>query len=253
MDKRKTPPSQYHRRSNCNACSLRGVMVCADVTADDLDDFHTCIDDLTIRRGETIFQADTPAAGVFCIRAGFVKLVDFSNTGGQRIVRIVRRGGVAGMEAIFSSAFEHTAIAMEDVSACRIPAAYFRRMVDAKPMLQRRLLEYSHQTLKEAETWLSELAGGNAPTRQRMARLLLRLREGKTEKIHRFSLEDLGAMLGITVETACRILADFNRAGLLTKSSATTALRYYKADIDRLAAVADGSHEPPPQDPQLPP
>lgn len=245
--KRMSAPTQK-RRSNCAACDLRELMVCSDVTVEELADFHTWIDDLTIPPGGTLFGAELPANGVYCIRSGMVKLVRFSISGAQRIVRIVKRGDVVGMEAVFSPSFEHTAIAIGEVIACRIPVANFRRMIEANPNLQRRLLEKSQQALREAETWLSELAGGTAQARERMARLLLRLRDGHTNRIHRFNLEDIGAMLGITIETASRILADFSRQGQLTKSHAGAEKRHYSADIDALEAIAKGesAEQPPP-------
>lgn len=231
---------QKKGRSNCGACDLREVMVCSNVTVDQLADFHTWIDDMTIPSGGVVFNANAPADGVYCIRGGIVKLVKYSNSGAQRIVRIVKRGDVAGIEAVFSESFEHKAVAVGDVIACRIPIANFRRMIESHPTLQRRLLEKSQEALREAEIWLSELAGGTAQARERMARLLLRLREGSTNRIHRFNLEDIGAMLGITIETASRVLADFTRQGLLAKRSARAAMRYYSADIDGLVKIADG-------------
>ncbi|OHC62636.1 MAG: hypothetical protein A2045_14760 [Rhodocyclales bacterium GWA2_65_20] len=236
---------QRKGRSNCGACDLREVMVCSDVTVEQLVDFHTWIDDMTIPSGGVVFNTDAPADGVYCIRGGIVKLVKYSNAGAQRIVRIVKRGDVAGIEAVFSESFEHTAVAVGEVVACRIPVENFRRMIEANPTLQRRLLERSQQALREAEAWLSELAGGTAQARERMARLLLRLREGSTNRIHRFNLEDIGAMLGITIETASRVLADFTRQGLLTKRSAGAAMRYYSADIDGLMKIAEGVAEEP--------
>jgi CRP-like cAMP-binding protein len=215
-------------RSNCSACDLREVMVCSDVTVEQLADFHTWIDDLAI------------PDGVYCIRKGSVKLIRYSNSGGQRIVRIVKRGDVVGMEAVFSDRFEHTAVAVGEVVACRIPLVNFRRMVDDNPTLQRRLLARSQQALREAETWLSELAGGSAQARERMARLLLRLRDGQSGDILRLSLDDLGAILGITMETASRILADFSRQGLLSRHGVGKRTSSYRADIDGLARIASG-------------
>lgn len=235
--------TQRKGRSNCGACDLREVMVCSDVTVDQLADFHTWIDDLTIPAGGIVFNAEAPADGVYCIRAGIVKLVSYSNAGAQRIVRIVKRGDVAGMEAVFADAFDHTAVAVGEVVACRIPVDNFRRMIEANPTLQRRLLEKSQQALREAEAWLAELAGGTAQARERLARLLLRLREGQSERIHRFNLEDIGAMLGITMETASRVLADFSRQGLLTKRSAGAGERYYTADVAGLEKIAAGGDE----------
>ena len=225
-------------RSDCNACSLRGAMICAEVSVEQLGELHTCIEDLTIRPGQSIFQADAPSAAVFCICAGFVKLVKYSSHS-QRIVCIVQAGGVAGMEALFSPTFKHTAIAMGEVLACRMPAASFRHMVETNPSLQRRLFQYAHQAMLEAETWLSELAGGHAQTRERMARLLLRLRDGGTDRIHRFGLADIAEMLGTTVETVSRIHSEFIRVGLLTKSKSAAPNRCYSADIAGLERVAD--------------
>lgn len=243
MPKRLIQEPRKTGRSNCGACDLRSVMVCSDVTDAQLADFHTWIDDLALAPGGVLFNVNAPADGVYCIRAGTVKLVKYSNTGGQRIVRIVKRGDVAGMEALFADRFEHTAIAVGEVVACRIPAANFRRMVEANTALQRRLLEKSQQALREAESWLSELTGGSAQARGRMARLLLRLRDGDTGRIHRFALEDIGAMLGITVETASRVLADFVRLGVLAKRSAGVGARYYHADVAALTRIADGMEE----------
>ena len=239
MDKRTSQP-QHRRRSNCAACHLRGAMLCSDIGVKSLADSRVYIDDLTIGPRDTLFQADAPASGVFFIRSGFVKLVEYSRTGTQRIVRIVKPGGVAGMEAMFSSSFEHSAVAMGNVAACRIPAGDFRHMMNTNPALQRRLLEYSHQALREAEAWLSELAGGNAQTRERMALLLLRLRDGETTRIPRFTVEDVGAILGISMETASRVLSEFARANLLTKGHATAGIRCYRADIAGLERIAMG-------------
>ena len=244
MPRRAMQEAKKRGRSNCGACELRSVMVCSDVTVDELADFHTWIDDLVIPAGGILFNTNAPADGVYCIRAGTVKLVKYSNNGSQRIVRIVKRSDVAGMESVFSESFEHTAIAVGEVVACRIPMANFRRMIEANPTLQRRLLEKSQTALREAESWLSELTGGSAQARERMARLLLRLRDGETVRIHRFSLEDIGSMLGITIETASRILADFTRIGVLIKRSAGGGTRYYNADIPALEKIAEGAEEP---------
>lgn len=229
------------RRSNCIGCNLRQIMICADVSATELSDFHTWIDDLAPPPGETLFKANSPADGIYCIRAGIVKLVRLSKSGTPRIVRIAKHGDVIGLDAVFSESFEHTAIAVSEVRACKIPLMSLNRMLTTNVNLHRRLFERSQLALREAETWLSELAGGTAQARERMARLLLRMREGSTNRIFRFSLEDIGAMLGITVETASRILSDFSKQGILTKKqSHASEIRYYSADIGQLEQISDG-------------
>ncbi|HHL45885.1 MAG TPA: helix-turn-helix domain-containing protein, partial [Gammaproteobacteria bacterium] len=51
-----------------------------------------------------------------------------------------------------------------------------------------------------------------------------------------FSREDMGAMLGLTTETASRTIADFKRRGLL----AQTASNQYFCDIPNLEVLAEG-------------
>ncbi|QDX80673.1 hypothetical protein B9N43_05080 [Denitratisoma sp. DHT3] len=240
---------QRKGRSDCQSCDLRGVMVCSDVTVEQLADFHTWIDDFIVPPGGALFQAGTPADGIYCIRSGTVKLIKFSSTGTPRIVRIVKRWDVAGMESVFSPVFENTAVAVSEVAVCRIPVENFRRMVEQNPALQRRLLGMSQQALREAETWLSELAGGSAVAKERMARLLLQLRDGNTDRIHRFGLEDIGAMLGISIETASRILSDFTRQGVLIKRAVGLARRYYQADIAALERIAGATEDTAPTRP----
>ena len=79
------PPKR--KRSNCIACDLRRIMVCADVSDAELADLHTWIDDLHIEPGATLFSADCPANGVYCIRAGMVKLVLIDTRSGSPIRR----------------------------------------------------------------------------------------------------------------------------------------------------------------------
>ena len=72
----------------------------------------------------------------------------------------------------------------------------------------------------------------------RMARLLLRLRDGESHRIYNFSREELGLMLGVTIETASRIIAAFQRERLLVRREGGS--RFYDADIVGLERIAQG-------------
>lgn len=234
------PHAQVHRqgRSNCFACGLRHEMVCSDVSLDDLINFHVGIDDLTFENGSPLYRAGFPVEGIFCIRGGTVKLVKSSLAGEHRILRIIKTGDVAGLESAFSDTCEHTAIAIGRVRACRIPIAYFRRFVTEHSALQMRLLQKSQAALREAETWLSQLMGGSTPARVRVARLMLRMRVGEGDRIHRFNLDDMAAMVGITPETVSRTISEFVRMGILVKTSGSISSRYFRGDIAALEKIA---------------
>ncbi len=70
------------------------------------------------------------------------------------------------------------------------------------------------KALSSADNWITRLSTGNA--RQRVARLLLLLDEAPTDDSFFLpTREDMGAMLGITTESANKVTADFRRRGWL--------------------------------------
>jgi CRP-like cAMP-binding protein len=214
-------------------------MVCSEVTLDELIDFHTGIEDFGYGHGAALFHMDAPTEGVYCVRHGAVKIVKHDSTGGQHIVRVLKRGDVAGIESAFGERYEHTAIAVGEVRACRVPIEYFRNFVATHGNLQMRLLRASQDTLRETESWLSELTVGNLPARTRMARLLLRLRVTEDDdRIHRFGIEDMAAILGIAQETVSRVISEFVREGILVKGGKSFATRYFRGDLPALAKIA---------------
>jgi CRP-like cAMP-binding protein len=88
--------------------------------------------------------------------------------------------------------------------------------------------------LDKANDWLVDLSTGSA--RQRIARLLLML--GSTDEVHceLMSREDMGSMLGLTMETVSRIVAEFRRSELITKNPNGC----YECKLDELEKIADG-------------
>src|SRR5512135_958098 len=111
------PTVRCQGRANCFDCTLRHEMVCSEVTLDELIDFHTGIEDFGYDHGATLFNMDAPTEGVYCVRHGAVKIVKHDSTGGQHIVRVLKRGDVAGIESAFGERYEHTAIAVGEVRA----------------------------------------------------------------------------------------------------------------------------------------
>ena len=90
----------------------------------------------------------------------------------------------------------------------------------------------ARRALSEADAWLTELSTG--PARERVARMLLRLIRGETaSECTLFGREDLGAMLGITTETASRTIAEFKRKGLLTELGSNR----FRVAADKLQAL----------------
>ncbi|MBP6816832.1 MAG: helix-turn-helix domain-containing protein, partial [Burkholderiaceae bacterium] len=94
------------------------------------------------------------------------------------------------------------------------------------------------EALKTADDFIADLASGNA--RQRLARLLLRLVGSDVNgQLMLPPREDVGAMLGITTETASRTVASFRREGMLIDMDRQG--RFFRIDATALHAAANGS------------
>ncbi|MBS1139257.1 MAG: transcriptional regulator, Crp [Proteobacteria bacterium] len=225
-------------RSNCFTCSLRSTMVCADVSLEDLLAFHTPIDDLVFEKDAIIYNMTDRASAVYCVRHGVIKLVRYDVSGNQRIVRFLKKNDVVALESVFSEEQQHTAIALTEAHLCRIPMAHFRQFIAEHPALQLRLLEKSQEALRDADNWLSELVSNTVPAKVRLARLLLQLRIGESDRVHRLSIADFGAILGIAPETVSRLLNELMDGEILMKAGRGPNGRNYRADMPALTLIS---------------
>jgi len=213
-------------------------MVCADVSLEDLQAFHVPIDDLAFEPGATIYNMADQANAVYCVRQGAIKLLRYDVSGNQRIVRFLKKGDVVGLDSVFTDEQQHTAIALTPTQLCRIPMKHFKDFIANHPALQLRLLEKTQEALRETDSWLSELVSNTVLAKVRLARLLLQLRIGESDRVHRLSLADFGGILGITPETVSRLLNELGEAGILVKTGRGLSGRNYQADIPALTAIS---------------
>lgn len=221
----------------CVNCGVRGRSLFADLEREDFALIDQPIHDLQFDAQETLFEEGAAGEFLFTVRSGVVKLVRFQPDGTQRIVRLLASGDVAGLESTAGAHFDATGIALTRVNACRIPIAVIHRLEAASPRLHTQLMRKWHEALQQSGDFISELATGNA--KQRLARLLLRLSRGDgTQRVLLPSREDLGAMLGITTETASRAVASFRREDLLRGIDRQG--KFFVVDVAALTEISEG-------------
>jgi CRP-like cAMP-binding protein len=186
----------------------------ANIDQQEFDRLHLPIDDIEFEPGDRLYlQGDEPPS-VYTIRSGLVKLVQRLPNGDIRIVRLLRQGDLAGLEGLEGQPMDHDAIAMDYVRVCRIPKSVIETMRRDTPWLHETLLERWQRALSSANTWITLLSTGRS--KERVARLLLLLDEAsEDESFFLPGREDIGAMLGITTESASKATAEFKRNGWL--------------------------------------
>lgn len=204
---------QWIGRSKCSVCHVRNFLLFAGLSEHELDEILLPIDNLHAPAGVVLYAQDAPATNLFTVRSGLVKLqIDLPN-GSHRIVRVLRPGDILGLEALTGDTYRHSAVVLQEADLCRIPRAVVTRLDKTSPQVHQALLERWQRSVDQADHFIVALSTG--PAEARMARLLIMLGCTAAQPETIPSREDMGALLGITTETASRIIAEFKRRGLI--------------------------------------
>jgi CRP/FNR family transcriptional regulator len=184
------------------------------------------------REGETV---DT----VYAINRGLVKLLSYLPNGRGRIVRLYGKGIWIGLEGLLRRPYEHTAIAIDEVEACRLPANMLRLVQRDDPRDYQHIMHKWHEHLVEADMWISDFSTG--AVRSRVARLigfLSRIEERHDAgKVKLLTCDEMSAILGVTPESVSRIIAEFKRGGVL-RAMDGAAPDLYQCDAVELERVS---------------
>jgi CRP-like cAMP-binding protein len=199
----------------CEHCGIRHLVLFSALRGEDFSLIHEPIEEITFKRGQRIYHAGDDPEYLYTVREGVVKLEHSMADGSERIVRILMRGSVAGLEALVGQSYKQDAVVIDPVLTCRIPIRTIHHLNRDLPHFHRQLLSRWQEALTAADAWLTELGTGTA--RMRIARLLLHFSEQQSpgEAFFVPTREDMAAMVSTSTETASRITAEFYRKGLL--------------------------------------
>ncbi|KQU50658.1 Crp/Fnr family transcriptional regulator [Bosea sp. Leaf344] len=221
--------------ADCRLCAIRGSVLFAGLTEDDFERFHRPIDQSVYEAGATIYRMGDEAGSLFTIRSGMVKLTQFLPDGTQRIVRLLRGSDVIGLEALIVGQYPHTATALQPTEICRLPVEFVRSLSQSNAQLFNELMARWHRALSNADRWITEFSTGSS--RERVVRLLLWLAEARgDERCELFSREDLGAVLGLTTETASRTMAELKRQGFICEPR----INQFQCDVPAMRRLLEG-------------
>lgn len=206
--------SAWRGTSDCRNCSVREMVLFADLNEADFSSIHAPIDDLEFAAGAELAQEGAQATGLFTVRYGMVKLLRTTSDGRERIVRVMRQGDVIGLETMVQGKFETTAVALTPTSVCRIPLGVVHALAAQSPRLHQSLMKKWSHNQKEAQDWLADLNFGSA--RRRVAHFILKMRSmTDAQLVTLFSREDIGSMVDLKMETVSREISYLVREGIL--------------------------------------
>ena len=217
---------QRHTRTRVNARTAAGTNLAAH-RSDDIKTFGLTpaalgrvLSAAKIARfswHDVIYREGDAAESVFALRSGMVKLVNYLPNGQARTVRLHVRGGLLGLSGLVNDVYEHTSVAINDVVAYQIPIADLQALREDDPFLYSQLTERWHDYLREADAWITRFSTGSVKARAaRLVAHLSRIESGtKMKQVKLLTCEEMANILGVTMESVSRVLAQFKRQRLL--------------------------------------
>ncbi len=199
---------------------LRRVVVFQNATDEDLDQIIQNSITRSIEEGEFFFFQGDPANYLYVLTSGQVKLLQANPTGQQVNLRTIYPWQMFGaLGAVREQAdYPASAQALENSSALAIKSTFLHEMMETRPYLSFDLMQLMTSYIQEMQSRYRELA--TERVEQRIARALLRLTAQSGQKANEgielaFSRQDLAEMSGTTLYTVSRVLANWERQGLV--------------------------------------
>jgi CRP-like cAMP-binding protein len=213
---------RWEPSAGCAQCSIRQQTLFAALRDSDLEHLRGSICSAVIPVGTVLYQEDEPAAAVYTLGYGLIKLIKHSPAG-ERIVRLLGPGAAAGLEAYFGGHYRHTAVAMRPSELCRIPMELLRELKHHNGGLADQVLAQWEQQLESADRWLAELSQGTVPERvQRLVWILAEMGADARHLVELPPMADLASILGSSRESVSRALSGLERAKTLRRVAART-------------------------------
>ena len=190
---------------------LRRLDLFEGMSEGDIGRLGAVLQERTCRRGDDLIVRPT-GDRIYLLKSGRVRV-----TNGDVNVAILGPGQLFGTSALFGAAATmQKVVALEDVVFCEASAGQFLAAMTMHPKLAAKVAMLLARQLFELEQTVQRTA--TDPIEARLADLLLRIadRSGTTSHVRGLSQADMARMIGASRESVSRILATWERQGLLS-------------------------------------
>ena len=190
-----------------------------------------------LKAGATLFHKGDKGDGCYRLDKGLLKVCLTSPKGEERIIAFLCSGAIVGDLAVIDGLPRAASIAaVTDSELHFVSQVAFQHFAEKHPEIYQHLTKMLAARLRSADDIIASFAF--LPMKARVARALLDLAEDLGEETNSGGIliprminqSDLAAMAGVARENTNRILSEWKRSNLVTKSSDS----YWIADKARL-------------------
>jgi CRP/FNR family transcriptional regulator len=207
----------------CDSCAVRHRAICAALDDGELATLNAAGRQRTLEAGEPLIWEGDDSILVANVIEGILKLSTGTEDGREQIVGVVYPADFIGRP--FGSTTRHSVTALTDAKVCVFARGDFDRFAGEHPALEHKLLERTLAELDRTRTWMLLLARKSAE--EKIATFLLDMSErlarpdahGANGPLDRFDLpfsrQQIGDVLGVTIETVSRQMTRLGREGVI--------------------------------------
>jgi CRP/FNR family transcriptional regulator len=207
----------------CDSCAVRHHAICAALDDGELATLNAAGRRRTLEAGEPLLWEGDDSILVANVIDGILKLSTGTEDGREQIVGVVYPADFIGRP--FGSTTRHSVTALTDARVCVFARGDFDRFAGEHPALEHKLLERTLAELDRTRTWMLLLARKSAE--EKIATFLLDMSErlarpdghGASGPLDRFDLpfsrQQIGDVLGLTIETVSRQMTRLRRDGVI--------------------------------------
>ena len=207
----------------CQACAVRNRAICGDLDSNELDLLNSIGRRRRLEQGEQLLWEGDEAVLVANVIDGVLKLSTQLADGKEQILGLVYPSDFLGRP--FGDTTPYGVEALTDANVCVFRRADFDRFARDHPRLEHKLLERTLSELDRTRRWMLLLSRMNAE--QKMATFLLEISErlaphGCLNAVNAASVfalplsrQQIGDVLGLTIETVSRQFTKLKSEGLI--------------------------------------
>jgi CRP/FNR family transcriptional regulator, anaerobic regulatory protein len=210
--------------SSCDTCVVRNRAICAALNGDEVNALNNIGRRKTLAAGDPLIWEGDDSMLVANVIDGMLKLTNSTEDGREQIVGVVYPSDFIGRP--FGATSHHSVTALTDARVCLFARADFDRFAHEHPALEHKLLKRTLDELDRTRSWMLLLARKSAE--EKVATFLLdmseRLVDATCETPHDgpldlfelpFSRQQIGDILGVTIETVSRQMTRMKREGII--------------------------------------
>lgn len=236
----KTRSPIYDRlKVDCNNCSLSSLCIPRGLKKEDISKLSDVVStQKTLGRRDYLYHEGDPFRGLLSLKSGTCKIVSTSNEGKEHILGMLLPGELFGFDALSTDVHTCSAIALETISYCELPANQLEDICLKVPGLMRELFRHTGEQIVDDSNMI---VLNRSPADQRLATFLASLsdrysRRGFSAVDFNLSMtrQEIGNHLGLALETVSRLLKQFEQKHLIVVQNKNIHIH----DIEALKSLA---------------